>query len=177
MSGTVHQKMLYIYISIYTQPQLWPVINWGSSKRVHRNSYMNHNHNLHSTYILRFFFAISPHQHMGLFKHIQKLGYPGTRGTPKIHMAMLGNTWFSRAQRHVSRRLALLHLHCLPWRSQVVLHLPLLLREPKMGNPNLMGWMGLTQSSWSRSNMEKTTTTKNWKIVWKTNIFYLLQDD
>jgi hypothetical protein len=29
-----------------------------------------------------------------------------------------------------------------------------------MGNPNLMGWMGLTQSSWTRSNVEKKQQLK-----------------
>ena len=93
--------------------------------------------------------AISPHQHMGLFKHIQNLGYK----YPIVPRGPLKSIWqcwvIADSLGHVLRRLALLHLHCLPWRSQVVLHLP------------LAGWAGWAWCSHPGVDRlwKKTTTT------------------
>ena len=88
---------------------------------------------------------------MGLFKYVPNTWGTSTKGTPKIHVAILGNTSFSRMPDIDKPTVYLLGQDvddassrsppsALPSMTQSGGTAPAV--APKMGNPNLMGLMG-----------------------------------
>ena len=151
------------------------VVNWGSSKRVDRNSYLSYSA----------FLAFSPAASWWRYPHIIIWGCSNMYQTlgvqvPRVPLKSMWQFWAiphflgcptSTNQQFIywgrtstTRRLGLLHLHCLPWRSQVVLHLPL---HPKWGIPT---WWARWVISRSTIDIEKETKIG---ISFEKRIFYL----